>query len=53
MKKLTLLLTSMLMALTLGACSTNGGEADKPTDDGNKGGETGGKLVVYSPNSEG
>lgn len=54
MKKLTILLTSMLMALTLGACSSNGG-TDTPKDDGNKDtpSETGGKLVVYSPNSEG
>lgn len=54
MKKLTLLLTSMLMALTLGACSTNGGN-DTPTDDGNKDtpAEKSNKLVVYSPNSEG
>ncbi|PXX80578.1 ABC transporter substrate-binding protein [Dielma fastidiosa] len=54
MKKLTILLTSMLMALTLGACSSNGGN-DTPKDDGNKDtpSETGGKLVVYSPNSEG
>lgn len=50
MKKITLLLTSLLMALTLGACSNGGGE---PQGGDNNGGETTDKLVVYSPNSEG
>lgn len=43
MKKLTLLLTSLLLVFGLGGCTSN---------EGGKGEERG-KLVIYSPNSEG
>lgn len=46
MKKLTLLLTSFLLVLGLGGCSSN------ETETGGETGETS-KLVIYSPNSEG